>query len=98
MNTAFAVRAYGLYFIGNVKMGHFGYPVTCLKEQRIQRRDDLLEKEWTVMLVRKVAEFTPQTEKLVVYAASHGNKNPLVLSIKLSMSTQGKETLQLFKQ
>ena len=54
VNTAVALLKHGLYFIGNVKNGHFGYPKDWVKSQCTERGDTVfVKKDWPLVNTQK---------------------------------------------
>ena len=53
VNTAVALYKMGLYFVGNVKTGHFGFPLRWLKDCCTQRGDtQFARKQWPLVMTR----------------------------------------------
>ena len=77
VNTAVALLKHGLYFVGNVKNGHYGYPKAWVKSLCTERGDTVFaKKNWPLVHTRRVADQPATVERRTVYLAGHCDKGP----------------------
>ena len=97
-NTAVAMRLHQLYFIGNVKTGHWGYPKAYLKQVCSRRGEQcFLTKTWPLVPTRQAAEAPPDTPTVEVIAGAHCDKKPTCLVGTRGRSTPGATATRFFR-
>lgn len=75
VNTALALKRHGLYFIGNVKNGYYGFPKEIMKANMNARGDIMfMRKVWPVCNSRKADNAPEGTPRVEVFAAAHCDK------------------------
>ena len=98
VNTALAMKKHGLYFVGNVKNGHFGFPLKFLKESCVQRGDQkFLYKDWPLMPSRNAMSAPEGTGTVRVWAGGHCDKKPTNLVATRGKSTPGEPAVRTFR-
>ena len=95
INTALGLRSLDMYFVGNVKTGHYACPKQYIKDRCLVRGDQcFVAKDFPVRPVRS-QEATQKTCKVIV--GGHCDKKPTVLVGTRGMSTQGKTMTRYYR-
>ena len=99
VNTAVALLKHGLYFVGNVKNGHYGYPKAWVKSLCTERGDKVFAKKtWPLVNTRCAAEQPATVERRTVYLAGHCDKAPTCVVATRGTSKPGKPANRVFRQ
>ena len=97
-NTAVAMRLHELYFIGNVKTGHWGFPKSNLKQICSRQGEQcFLKKTWPLVPMRQAAEAPPNMPTVEVIAGGHCDKKPTCLVGIQGKSTPGLTATRFFR-